>query len=74
MASADDAVLSVTIPLKKTIRAMKEKDVAQEEEGSFPRLSGQSFTSGSEDGFLQQHRPGTQLSSQDTVLEDEEEG
>ena len=56
---------------------MMEEDVAQEEEeeeeGSFPRLSGQSFTSGSEGGFLHPQRPGTQLSSGGTVLEEEEE-
>ncbi|KAM4019235.1 zinc finger BED domain-containing protein 6-like [Anomaloglossus baeobatrachus] len=80
MASADDASISVTIPLvcllKKTLQAMIDEVVAQEEEeqGPFTPLSGQSSTHGSEGGFLyQEWPPGTQLSSQGTVLEDEEE-
>ena len=79
MASGDDTVISVTIPLlcllEKTLRAMMEEEVAQEEkdEGSFLALSGQSVRSGSEGGFLQQQRPGTNVASQGPLLEDEED-
>lgn len=83
MASGDDAVISVTIPLlcllEKTLRAMMEEEVAQEEEeedeeeGSFLALSGQSLRSDSEGGFLQQQRPGTNVASQGPLLEDEED-
>ncbi|XP_073415609.1 zinc finger BED domain-containing protein 4-like [Dendrobates tinctorius] len=78
MASADDAIISVTIPLlcllQKTLQAMM-SEVGQkeevEEQESFTRLSGQS-THGLEGGFLHQQLS-TQVSSQETVLEDEEE-
>ncbi|XP_073509759.1 zinc finger BED domain-containing protein 4-like [Phyllobates terribilis] len=81
MASADDGIISVTIPLlcllEKTLQAMIEEVVAEkeevEEQGPFTLLSGESSTHGSEGGFLYQQLPGTQLSSQGTVLEDEEE-
>ncbi|XP_077119145.1 zinc finger BED domain-containing protein 4-like [Ranitomeya variabilis] len=81
MASADDAIISVTIPLlcllQKTLQTMMSEVVPQEEEveekGSFTRLSGQSSTLGSEGEFLNQQQLGTQVSSQGTVLEDEEE-
>ncbi|XP_075178562.1 zinc finger BED domain-containing protein 6-like [Anomaloglossus baeobatrachus] len=87
MASIDDAIISLIIPLvcllKKTLQAMMDEEVAQEEEeqeeeeqeeeGPFTPLSGQSSTHGSEGGFRYQQRSGTQLSSQGTIWEDEEE-
>ena len=81
MASGDDSVISLTIPLlcllEKTLRAMMEEEVAreeeEEEEGSFLALSGQSVRSGSEGGLFQQQRAGTNAASQGPLPEDEED-
>ncbi|KAM4047913.1 zinc finger BED domain-containing protein 4-like isoform 1-T2 [Anomaloglossus baeobatrachus] len=78
--SAEDATISLTIPLvcllEKTLQTMMDDVVAQKEERPFIPISGLSSTHDSEGGFQYQQRPGTQVSSQGTVLEyddDEEE-
>ncbi|KAM4032307.1 zinc finger BED domain-containing protein 6-like isoform 2-T2 [Anomaloglossus baeobatrachus] len=79
MVSAEDVIISVTIPLvcllEKTLQAMMDDMLAQEEEEEQEQkpltpISGLSSTHGSEGGFLYQQQPGTQVSSQGTVLED----
>ncbi|KAM4044406.1 zinc finger BED domain-containing protein 4-like [Anomaloglossus baeobatrachus] len=82
MVSAEDAIISLTIPviclLEKTLQAMIDDVVAQEEEEQeeprpFTSMSGPSSTRCSEGDVLHQQWSGTQVSSQGTGLEEEEE-